>query len=218
LVSSRKHREALESWQKVIRGKKDWFAKIRVHEAGHAVAGYLLGHHLQRISISRRYYGKKRRQGITIWSLRGIGKLEWPGPRTKIWYVPRNMHELFFTHTAPEVAEIWFFDHSRYKGGDWNGLVDVISSYVGNREVAGRCFLELRKQAVNWFMEPSYMEAVAAVANALRKKPVMSGREVRRIIRGTGLKPLKSWKAKRVVVGVLPTAREIEKAIKRGRG
>jgi hypothetical protein len=35
------------------------------------------------------------------------------------------------------------------------------------------------------------MKAVAAVANALRAK---SGREVEKIIRGTGLKPLKEWK------------------------
>jgi hypothetical protein len=35
------------------------------------------------------------------------------------------------------------------------------------------------------------MKAVAAVANALKKKPVMSGREVEKIIRLTGLKPVK---------------------------
>jgi hypothetical protein len=47
---------------------------------------------------------------------------------------------------------------------------------------------------VDWFAEGRYMRAVAAVANALKVKPNMEGREVRRIVRSTGLKPLKEWK------------------------
>jgi len=68
-----------------------------------------------------------------------------------------------------------------------------MKSCVGNQEFTARYFHEVQLEAVDWFAKARYMKAVAAVANALKNKPVLSGREVEKIIRLTGLKPLKDW-------------------------
>lgn len=170
--------------------KGNWNQHIRVHEAGHAVAGYLHSDHLKRIYIHRNYLGKNHLQGNTKWVAPRNLKLEYP--RGMTWYIPQSVKRGLFNTAAGEIAEYWFFGRSRYFSGDWIRTLDFMRSYVGNRKVADQCWGDVRVEAVDWFAKARYMKAVAALANALKKKSIMSGREAEKIIRATGLKPLKS--------------------------
>ena len=173
----------------------NWSQHIRVHEAAHAVAGYLLGKPLRRINVRRHYLGKNHLQGDTKWSLVRF-KLE--RPRGLEWHIPKSVRKELFATVSGGIAEIWFFDRPRYHGLDWNRAFDFMKSCVGNQEFTARYFHEVQLEAVDWFAKARYMKAVAAVANALKKKPVLSGREVEKIIRLTGLKPLKDWASSKI--------------------
>jgi len=166
----------------------NWSQHIRVHEAGHAVARYLLGDRPKRINVRRHYLGKNHLQGDTKWSL---GRIKLERPRGPESYISKSVKEGLFATVSGGIAEVWFFDRPRYHGLDWNKAFNFMKSYVGNQTLAARYFHEVQLEAADWFAKARYMKAVAAVANALKKKPVMSGREVEKIIRLTGLKPVK---------------------------
>jgi len=166
----------------------NWSQHIRAHEAGHAVARYLLGKRLRRINVRRHYLGKNHLQGNTKWTL---GRFKLQRPRGLGWYIPKSARKELFATVSGGIAEIWFFDRARYHGLDWNRAFNVVKSYFGNETLAARYFHKVQLEAFDWFAKARYMKAVAVVANALKKKPVMSGREVEKIIRLTGLKPIK---------------------------
>jgi hypothetical protein len=169
----------------------NWSQHIRVHEAAHAVAGYLLGKRLRRINVRRHYLGKNHVQGKTKWSL---GRFKLERPRGLEWTIPKSVRKELFAAVSGGIAEFWFFDRARYHGLDWNRAFDFMKSYVGNEQLAARYFHEVQLEAVDWFAKARYMKAVAAVANALKAKPCMGRSEVERIIQRTALKPLKKWK------------------------
>jgi hypothetical protein len=127
-------------------------------------------------------------QGNTKWTL---GRFKLQRPRGLGWYIPKSARKELFATVSGGIAEIWFFDRARYHGLDWNRAFNVVKSYFGNETLAARYFHKVQLEAFDWFAKARYMKAVAAVANALKKKPVMSGREVEKIIRLTGLKPVK---------------------------
>jgi hypothetical protein len=104
------------------------------------------------------------------------------------------MRKLIMTTCAGGIAEVWFFDAARYEGLDCFRVIDLLNSYFGHKSVASDVFHSLSLKTVDWFAKGRYMKAVAALANALKAKPNMEGREVRRVIWSTGLKPLKEWK------------------------
>lgn len=173
----------------------NWSQHIRVHEAAHAVAGYLLGKHLRRINVRRHYLGKNHLRGNTKWSL---GRFKFERPRGLGWYIPKSVRKELFATVSGGIAEFWFFDRARYHGLDWNRAFNFVKSYVGNETLAARYFHEVQLEAVDWFAKARYMKAVAAVANALKAKPCMRAREVEKIIRATGLRPLKKWASSKI--------------------
>ena len=179
---------------KVTYQKGDSFKRIRVHEAGHVVAYYLLGYGVKSVWVARKgktIDGRTRIAGFA--RCRRIAHRELDLPRTIMWHTPRSWKRATITCLAGMIAETYFFGKSNC-ADDSPDVEELDGIFQRIKHALPREEDETTIEATKWFSKPKYMKAVAAVANALKTKPRMNGLDVEKIIRSTGLKPLKKWK------------------------
>ncbi len=183
-------------------------SKVAYHEAGHAVAGVLIGH-----KITRVWLRKDRRE--LDFQLLGACELDPPPSRAHISALlahdPEGLEKYIMVLLAGFVAEAMFrygtevdldgmgfpgevirargisdrlFGQDREKRIAKLTNAGKIPEYGNGREleISSLYFQSLMEDTTNLLREPAHWKAVRVLARALRKRGSIPGREVHRIV------------------------------------